>query len=422
AQLDGLKDSRFSIWSIYLDLRNPALMSGLRLLDSSGNALTWTADQLNTFKQALTTWVNSNPPAPLIGLGKPPAPTTPALAPTSFEYNTTYYAAAEDASTLNVFCMTSGRNRPAASSRYNMTAPVGGSSYTDSDTNTTVFPSKVYLSQRAISDGYVEAELLPQLMQSLVDSMASVATDEPVMQSAWVGRGHSSVSTTNPFASSIIGSYDAALATAGYTWLISAVRDNSNLNYGKGAKSVNNNALDDYCYLRTTTTVMLKYSASSAGVVLTGTGTVDQYGHIQRFPFGPDNDTGSLNIAEAEYQQAFSITITITPADSGGGLVAQASVVSGAFTTIKEDSGFLQSMTNFFNNLLLGDDTTPTDHLAGQINDIASTVANALTSAAPKNLDVTSTVVVLPGGDNIAYSAIDSTGGDTRMSVSYYVA
>ena len=111
----------------------------------------------------------------------------------------------------------------------------------------------------------------------------------------------------------------------------------------------------------------------------------------------------------------------ITPANSGGGLVAQTSVVAGEFTTVKEDSGFLQSMTNFFNNLFLGDDHTPTDHLAGQISSIASAVTDALRSAAPRNLDVTSTVVVLPGGENIAYSAIDSTGGDTRMSVSYYV-
>ena len=116
AQIDGLKDSRFTVWSIYLDLRNPSLMTSLRLLDSNGNPLTWTTDQLTTFKQALTTWVNSNPPAPLIGLGKPPTVTTPALAPTSFEYNTTYYAASEDASTLNVFCMTSGRASPVASS------------------------------------------------------------------------------------------------------------------------------------------------------------------------------------------------------------------------------------------------------------------------------------------------------------------
>lgn len=421
AQLDGLKDSRFTVWSIYLDLRNPSLMTSLRLLDSNGNPLTWTTDQLTTFKQALTTWVNSNPPAPLIGLGKPPTVTTPALAPTSFEYNTTYYAASEDASTLNVFCMTSGRASPVASSRYNMTAPVGGSSYIDPDTNATVFPSKVYLSQRAISDGYVEAELLPQLLQSLVDSLAGVAYDEPVLKSAWVGRGHSSTGNTSGVAVSLINSYDSALANLGYTWLLTAGRDNSNMNSGQGSKSVNNNALDDYCYLRTTTTVMLKYSESSAGVVLTGTGTVDQYGHIQRFPFGPDNPTGSLNIAEAEYTQAFTITVTITPANSGGGLVAQTVVVPGDFNTVKEDAGFLQSMADFFNNLFLGDDTSPTDELAGQINDIAGAVADALKSAAPKNLDVTSTVVVLPGGDNIAYSAIDSTGGDTRMTVSYYV-
>jgi hypothetical protein len=155
-------------------------------------------------------------------------------------------------------------------------------------------------------------------------------------------------------------------------------------------------------------------------VVITGTGTVDQYGHIQRFPFGTDTDAGSLDIAEAEYQQAFTVNITITPANKGGGLVVQATVVSGDFTTVKEDAGFLQSMTNFFNSLLLGDDTTPTDHLAHQIDDIASTVANALQSTAPRNLDVTSTVVVLPGGANIAYSNIDSTGGDTRMTVTYY--
>ncbi|MCK6523900.1 hypothetical protein L6R49_21030 [Myxococcota bacterium] len=420
AQLDGLKDSRFSIWGIYLDLRNPNLTTGMRLLDSAGKPLTWTSDQLNTFKQALTTWATTSPPAPLIGLGKPPAPTTPALAPTSFEYNTTYYSTNEDGSTLNVFCMTSGRARPVPSSRYTMTAPVGGASYVDSSTNLTTFPSMVYLSQRAISDGYVEAELLPQLMQALVDSLDSVASDESVLSSGWTGRGHSSTAATDPFMAMIINSYASALASAGYTWVVTAGRDNSNLNYGKGSKSVNNNALDDYCYLRTTTTVMLKYVESSAGVVLTGTGTVDQYGHIQRFPFGPDTDAGSLNIAEAEYQQAFTINITITPANKGGGLVVTTAVVAGEFTVVKEDAGFLQSMTNFFNNLLFGDDTTPTDHLAHQITDIATTVANALQSTAPRNLDVTSTVVVLPGGANIAYSGINSTGGDTRMTVTYY--
>lgn len=421
-QLNGLKDSRFSIWGIYLDLRNPNLMTGLRLLDSSGHTLTWTSDQLNTFKQALTTWATTSPPAPLLGLGKPPTPTTPALAPTSFVYNTTYYSANEDGSTLNVFCMTSGRGSPSSSSRFNMTAPVGGASYVDDTTTLTTFPSKVYLSQRAISDGYVEAELLPQLVQALVDSLASVASDESVLQSGWVGRGHSSTSAGSAIAVNLINTYDAALASAGYTWAITAGRDNSNLNYGKGSKSVNNNALDDYCYLRTTTTLTLKYSESSAGVVLTGSGTVDQYGHIQRFPFGPDNDLSSLDIAEAEYKQAFSVNITITPAAKGGGLVVNATVEPGDFTPVKEDAGFLQSMTNFFNNLLFGDDTTPTDHLAHQIDDIAVNVANALKDTATTNLDVTSTVIVLPGGKNIAYSGIDSTGGDTRMTVTYFTA
>jgi hypothetical protein len=421
AQLQGLADQRFTVWSIYLDLRNPKLTTGMRVLDSKGNPLSWSTAETSTLAQALSTWGAHTPPPPLAALAKPTSstpPSAPLLAPTDFQYGTTWCSETDpstgksstDASTLNVMTMTRSRKEPTVSSRASFSAPVAGDSTS----------GRIMIANDAFDGCYLASDLMPQLFNALVAGLDSVKQDEAVLVSS------SYASTTDPLVamSSLVKTeLSAALSALGSptnTYVFEAVRDNSNLNGGLGAKTVLNNAVDSYCYLETTLVCVLGIVESAAGIVLKGQGQVQQYGSTKQYPFGTNIFSGiSISDAEARYQQLFDVTVTIGPANSGGGLVIDASLVPGAFTTLEEDAGFLESYADFMNAHILGDTSSPTTALASQISGVATSVTTALNQSVPGALDVISTVVVLPGGPNIYYSNASSQSGQVAMTVKY---
>ncbi|HMV68770.1 MAG TPA: hypothetical protein PKA64_18100 [Myxococcota bacterium] len=177
AQLAGLEEQRMSVWAIYLDLRDPDRATGLRVLDSSGAAVSWPSAAVSTLGAALATWGRTSPPAPLVGIGRydlsGALPPGALLVPTSFEYHTTWVAGSggaegSDASTLDVFMMTNRRASPANSGRYVMPA------FGPDDTST----ARISMSKRAVDEGFVGADLVPQIQAALVASLASVASAE----------------------------------------------------------------------------------------------------------------------------------------------------------------------------------------------------------------------------------------------------
>lgn len=374
--LQGLMSLNYSVYRLFLDLAQPSLFRGLRIVNTvSGAAVTISSAAQSTLQSTLAGLRQMDVAYTVKAPGKPAS-----IEPTLAVPRTTRYATNSDWSTLNVCMMTRGRAEPTWSSRFAFKAPMANT--TNPDGSPGEAKARMYLSQDTLGEGYLAPVVLPAILKAS-------------------GIGNTSITRTAPL-----------------WYRCSGSQNNGKQNDGRGVFVQVNNGFDQYVYGTESIVFQTQPVIQAGQVVIPLTGQFQVVAEVSQYPL----DTIGLNLKNklgtATFIQPWTGTITVSAGD-GGQLVTSVAVTLGQAPDPDIDKSISGWVFNALDALFNWTTTTPQAGITQKVQEFANSLATTFRDNAALSMDA-SDCVVLPTGAPYFYSQFAfNSDGAIQVDVSF---